>query len=231
MTDGYGRSRADVRIFPRDPEAREALETYLDALPADPQIVIPSFAGNGLDFSGADLSGLELLGAYLDEAIMDGVKLVGARLGSASLVGTRLRKADLSHTSLRKAEARSSDLRDALLLEADLQSSSFEDADMRGADLRNAKLNNAWLVGADLRDADLRQCAFGGHDSWTGMPEVRMAGARLDGGAGRVEGPIDVGTTSPHLLDGEDLERWFADRGAPQVEVRRSEGGRVGGSL
>lgn len=33
--DGFGRSRADVRFFPRDPTARTALEGYLDALPAD----------------------------------------------------------------------------------------------------------------------------------------------------------------------------------------------------
>jgi hypothetical protein len=46
-----------------------------------------------------------------------------------------------------------------------------------------------------------------------------MADARLDGATGHVSGPVDVGAASPRLLDGEDLRRWFADHGAPEVEV------------
>jgi uncharacterized protein YjbI with pentapeptide repeats len=223
VTDGFGRSRADVRAFPRDPEAREALEDYLDALPADPQIVIPSFAGNGLDFSGADLSGLELLGAYLDEAIMDGVRLIGTSLGGASLVGTRLRGADLSRASLRKSEGRLCDARGALLVDVDLQTSNFDKADLRGADLRRSQLSRTGLAWADLRSADLRQCEFGGYRTWTDLLEARMAGVRLVGATGRVKGPVDVGTDSPRLIDGEDLQRWFAALGATQIEVHRPD--------
>jgi hypothetical protein len=36
-----------------------------------------------------------------------------------------------------------------------------------------------------------------------------------------VKGPIDVGADSPQLLDGAALQRWFAERGAPLVEVRQ----------
>jgi hypothetical protein len=41
----------------------------------------------------------------------------------------------------------------------------------------------------------------------------------VDGATGMVDGPIDIGTDSPQLLDGADLQRWFADHGAPSVEV------------
>jgi len=36
-----------------------------------------------------------------------------------------------------------------------------------------------------------------------------------------VKGPIDVGADSPQLLDGADLQRWFAELEAPLVEVRQ----------
>jgi uncharacterized protein YjbI with pentapeptide repeats len=221
VTDGFGRSRADLRAFPHDAVARQALETYLDALPADPETVLPAFAGDGLDFTGADLTNLELLGAYLDQAILDGVKLTGASLGGASLMGTRLRRADLSHASLRKAQGRSSDAQAALLLGADLRSSNFENADMRHADLRRAQLGNSWLTGIDLREANLRECSFGGHKTWTARPKARMAHARVEGAAGHITGPIDIGTDTPYLLDGEDLQHWFADHGATQVEIHQ----------
>ncbi|WP_344903473.1 pentapeptide repeat-containing protein [Actinomadura meridiana] len=219
MSENFGRTRGDVGSFPHDATAKQALETYLDALPDDPQIVLPPLAGNGLDFSGADLSGLDLLGAYLDEAILDDVKLRDANLGGASLVGARMRGADLSGASLRKAQGRASDAQKALLADADLRSCEFEDADLQNSDLRRAKLGNAWLAGADLRGADLQACAFGGPTTSTALCEVRMAGSRLARATGHVRGPVDVGATSPHLLDGDDLQRWFADHGAPEVEV------------
>jgi hypothetical protein len=42
---------------------------------------------------------------------------------------------------------------------------------------------------------------------------------RLEGASGGVSGPIDVGEDSPHLLDGTELARWFADHGATGVTV------------
>ncbi|WP_160573464.1 pentapeptide repeat-containing protein [Actinomadura physcomitrii] len=219
MSESFGRTRGDVRAFPHDTAAREALEAYLDALPKDPQGFIPCFEGDGLDFSGADLSGLELLGACLDEAILDGVNLRNAELGRASLIAASMRGADLSGALLRKAQGRACDAQRALLVDADLRTSEFEEADLRYADLRGAKLGNAWLARTDLRGADLRACTFGGPTTSTGLMEVRMADTRLDGATGHVTGPVDVGTASPQLIDGDELQRWFVDHGAPEVEV------------
>jgi hypothetical protein len=50
-----------------------------------------------------------------------------------------------------------------------------------------------------------------------------MAGCRLGGATGRVSGPVDVGADSPHKLDGPDLQRSFADNGAPDVEIRQPQ--------
>jgi hypothetical protein len=219
VSENFGRTRGDVVAFPHDATAKRALEAYLDALPEDPQIVIPSLAGDGLDFSGADLSGLQLLGAYLDEANLDAVKLRNANLGRASLIAARMRGADLSGAHLRKAQGRACDAQNALLVDADLRTCELEEADLRHCDLRRAKLGNAWIARTDLRGADLRACTFGGPSTSTALFEVRMADSRLDRATGHVSGPVDVGATSPHLLDGDDLQRWFADHGAPEVEV------------
>jgi hypothetical protein len=50
--------------------------------------------------------------------------------------------------------------------------------------------------------------------------EARLADCLVEDAKGMVDGPIDVGTDSPRLLDGADLQRWFADSKAPLVEVR-----------
>jgi uncharacterized protein YjbI with pentapeptide repeats len=86
-------------------------------------------------------------------------------------------------------------------------------------DLRGALLGNVWMPGADLRGADLRGCVFGGDKSWSSFKEARMSGSLLEGAHGYLAGPIDLGTDGPRLLDGDQLRRWLAEQGAPQVEV------------
>lgn len=66
----------------------------------------------------------------------------------------------------------------------------------------------------------LRHCIFGLNGNVTGLAEVRLADCLVEGAQGMVSGPVDVGADSPQLLEGADLQRWFADRGAPLVEVR-----------
>ena len=133
-----------------------------------------------------------------------------------------MRGADLSGCYLRKVEGRACDAQDAILRGADLDSSEFEDADFRRADLRKVDFAGARLTGADLRGADLRNCVFGVLGNFTGFHEVRLADCLMEGALGMIRGPVDVGADSPQLLDGADLQRWFADRGAPLVEVWRS---------
>lgn len=219
MTTTYGHSREDVARWPDDPAVRRTLEGYLDNLPVGSQTVSSLLNGRGLDFRGADLSGLDLSEAELSEANLSGVCLVGADLYRAWLLGAVLRSADLTQCRLRKVEGRACDAQEAILRGSDLDRSEFEDADLRRVDLREADFAGALLTGADLRGADLRHCVFGLNGNSTGLAEARLADCLMEGAKGMVSGPVDVGTDSPQLLDGADLRRWFADRGAPLVEV------------
>jgi uncharacterized protein YjbI with pentapeptide repeats len=220
MTTTYGHTREDVVRWPDDPVARRTLEEYLDRLPVGSRTVESLLSARGLDFTGADLSGLDLLQAGLNEANLAGVRLAGADLSGAWMIGAILRGSDLSRCNLRKAQGRACDAQDAILRSADLERSEFEDADFRRADFREARFGRAWFSGADLRGADLRQCIFGQIGYSTGFVEVRLADCLVGGARGKVSGPVDVGADKPELLDGTDLQRWFADRTAPLVEVR-----------
>ena len=219
MTTTYGHTREDVVRWPDDPAVRRALEEYLDKFPAGSRTVESLLNGRGVDFTGADLSGLDLLQAGLNEANLSGVSLVGADLSGAWLIGAILRGADLSECNLRKAQGRACDAQDAILRGADLERSEFEDADFRRADFRGARFGRALLTGADLRGTDLRGCTLGQIGYSTGFTEARLADCLVDGAEGMVSGPVDVGADSPRLLDGADLQGWFAGRGAPLVEV------------
>ena len=221
MTTTYGHSREDVRRWPDDPAVRRTLEEYLDKFPAGARTVESLLNGGGLDFTGADLSGLDLSEAEFSEANLSGVRLAGADLYRAWLIGAVLRGADLSGCYLRKVEGRACDAQDAILRGADLDSAEFERADLQRADLREVDFAGARLTGADLRGADLRNCVFGLLGNLTGFHEVRLADCLMEGAKGTVMGPVDVGADSPQLLDGADLHQWFADRGAPLVEVWR----------
>jgi uncharacterized protein YjbI with pentapeptide repeats len=217
----YGRSPEDIRRWPGDPAARRALESYFETLPGDSLDITVQLDGRGLDFTGADLSGLELGEAEFSEATLRGVNLAGADLYGAWLMGAILRDADLSECSLRKAKGRTCDAQGANFCGADFQRSEFEESDFRRANLTKVRFGGAFLHSADLRGGDLRECTFGLNGRSTGFHEARLANCRVDGATGTVFGPIDVGVDSPRLLDGDDLQRWFTDHGAPLVEVWR----------
>jgi uncharacterized protein YjbI with pentapeptide repeats len=187
--------------------------------PPDSQDVLSTLDAQGLDFPGANLSGLELLGAVLIEATLNGVSLVGTDLSGARLNGATLRGANLSHSNLRKAQGRQFDAQGRAFCGAVLDRSEFEEAGFRHADLSKARFGRAMLYGVDLRDADLRECAFGHDIRSTALTNVRIAGCRVEGATGTVDGPADVGAQATQLLDGAELQQWFVDHGAPLVEV------------
>jgi len=219
-TTSYGRTAADVRRWPEDPAARVALEEYFEAFPPHPGMGVPMLGGSHLDFTGADLSGLLLVDAELDGANLSGVRLADANLAGAWLNGADLRGADLSRSWLRKAEGRRCIAQEAVFAGADFMRADFADAGLRQADLRRARFDNAWLPRIDLRGADLRDCVFGGDRTWATLKEARMAGCLVEGACGWVSGSVDVGEDSPQLIEGAKLAHWFAEHGAPQVEVR-----------
>lgn len=204
-------SNNEVRAWPADLEAREALETYL----AERAEQDTPLDGMELDFRGADLSNLDLCCAYLLSATLTGVSLVGADLFSATLSGASLVGADLSGAELGKAEAIECEARTAVFKGADLFKADFTGAVLHSANLREAKLSAASFSRADLRNADLRCCRF----SDLFLRGARMHGARLDGAGGLVKGPVDVGEFVPRMLDGHELTEWFHAHGAPEVSA------------
>jgi uncharacterized protein YjbI with pentapeptide repeats len=129
----------------------------------------------GLDLSGCDLSGINLMqldlhgiafgslktvkfsgaesierGANLEGAFLERSNLQRANFGRANLKGARLYKADLTEATLWTANAEGADLSEANLSRASLRSTIF----------RDARLDEAILEGADLYLADLRGATF-----------------------------------------------------------------------
>lgn len=104
----------------------------------------------------ADLHGMDLTQADLNEADLHGANLRGADLTQADLRGADLRGADLTLADLGQADLTDAVLTDAVLRGADLIQTYLIGADARGADFAHAELIQANLRGADLRGADLR---------------------------------------------------------------------------
>lgn len=138
---------------------------------------LPSLTGadlRGLSLANALLYGVELRDADLRKADLSGAhlaKLVGCDLREAKLgrcnveevVSCDLRDADLESSYMRAMEG--SDLRGAKLHNASLSYSrlegcNLEDARLAGADLNEAKLGGSNLRGASLREARLERAVL-----------------------------------------------------------------------
>jgi uncharacterized protein YjbI with pentapeptide repeats len=105
---------ADPAALAAARQGRGALEAYCRTNPGK------------LDLSGADLSGVQLAGANLGNAILDGVDFSGA-----DLQGVRFN---------------SSTLKNAKFGEADIRGVSFHKCDLTGSDLRAAAVDT-WGLG------------------------------------------------------------------------------------
>jgi uncharacterized protein YjbI with pentapeptide repeats len=147
---------------PAPPDLLAALKV-LRGQPQPPPLtqvgVLPSMLLEEVDFSGFDLTSVNLDGAVLLHANLSWTAMAGA-----SLVEVDLRSSNLVQVNLIGAKLSSADLRQAHLNAADLLLADLAGANLRFADLRGANLRNADLVGADLRDADLRLADLGGAD-------------------------------------------------------------------
>lgn len=92
-----------------------------------------SIASPGVDWSGCDLTHLDLSNA----------KLANANLRGAKLISTDLREADLSGADLTEAVLGGADLRGANLSDADLSGASMVKAHLAGTNLERARLDGA----------------------------------------------------------------------------------------
>jgi Uncharacterized low-complexity proteins len=217
--------REDVVAWPDDPQAREALGKFLDAVSAGPE-VFPSFPADFLDFRGADLRRLDFAAAGMFGSILTGVNLSGACLVRATLNGADLRQADLTGAKLTKADAYQcqadgASFRDADLFAVDLTWAGLVGCDFRGAAMNSVRLRRANLADTDLRGAILFDARFGDEEAPTVLSGARVFGADVRKAWGSVVGPIDVGEDEPSLVDGEEMIAWFAAQGAPEVTLAR----------
>ncbi|WBB65963.1 pentapeptide repeat-containing protein [Micromonospora sp. WMMD812] len=183
-------------------------------------------SGDFLDFRGADLSNLDLTGAYLVNSCLVGVRFEDANLGDATLTNAELQGADFSFADLAKAEMVGCTAPDARFRGARLFSVQLDDAILEGADLSHAILNSAKLYKTDLRGANLeftslRWCTLGGGTMPAVLSGARMFGCQLEGAKGSVVGPVLVDEDATLSLDGADLEAWFSEQGAENVQVVR----------
>ncbi len=117
------------------------------------------------DFTGMNLSGLNL-----SQAQMRGASFAGADLSGARLEGTDFSEADLSRANMADAHAPRAIFARANLTYADLNGTQAPQANFNFADLQGAKLKDAVLDGAQMREANLQGIV---------APELRLVGANL----------------------------------------------------
>jgi len=116
--------------------------------------------------------GLNLQGAYLQNADMRGFDLTDTNLTGADLKGTDLRNSVLVRTQLAGADFQGVDLRKNVLVDANLTG-----ADFRGADLRGSILVRAQVARADFTEADLTGICI---EDWSVSSKTCFTNVRCD---------------------------------------------------
>lgn len=125
----------------------------------------------GLNLTGArldeaaflelDLRGCQFLGAHLSRATFVSCEAPGVTFAGATLDNARfVQDCDLTEASLAGASLRSTNLRGVLLTEAVLDQVTAEGADLSGANLRRARLYRASARGARFDEADLEDATL-----------------------------------------------------------------------
>ncbi len=145
---------------------------------------------SGLDLSGihlneallwyARLEGSNLSGAQLERAILRGAHLEGADLAGADadgidLQGAHLEGANLSKAQLKKAGLLKVNLGKAVLADAHLDGAEMEEVHLDWADLSGAYLKKAYLMRAHLEGANFS----GAHLEDAFLEDADLTGARL----------------------------------------------------
>ncbi|KTG42406.1 hypothetical protein cypCar_00011162 [Cyprinus carpio] len=151
----------------------------------------------GLNFSGADLSRLDLRyinfkmanlsRCNLTHANLCGTNLERADLSSANLDGANLQGVKMLCTNAEGASLKGCNFEDPAGLKANLEGANLKGVDMEGsqmtginlrvATLKNAKLKNCNLRGATLAGTDLENCDLSGCD----LQEANLRGSNVKG--------------------------------------------------
>ncbi|XP_026154113.1 BTB/POZ domain-containing protein KCTD9b [Mastacembelus armatus] len=151
----------------------------------------------GLNFTGADLSRLDLRyinfkmanlrGTNLIHANLSGANLERADLSMACLDGANLQGVKMLCTNAEGASLRGCNFEDPAGIKANLEGANLKGVDMEGsqmtginlrvATLKNAKLKNCNLRGATLAGTDLENCDLSGCD----LQEANLRGSNVKG--------------------------------------------------
>lgn len=193
------------RVWPADESAAAALREWLAGAGER------AFTGNGLHFSGADLSGADFTDGGLADAVFHGTALREARLVNAHVERADFTGADLSGANLVDALGDETVLRDAKLRDATLRGCEFHGSDLTRADLSGAVLGDGSFFGSTFTGANLT----GATADKLLLKECVFDMVEVSGFAGTVIGPVSVLLRGQRtLVDGPDLEQWFNTRGA-----------------
>jgi uncharacterized protein YjbI with pentapeptide repeats len=132
---------------------------------------------DGSNLSGAKMERAILRGAHLEGANLSGAEADGIDLQGAHLEGTNLSKAQLKKASLLKANIGKAILADAHLDGAELEEAHLDFADLSGASLKKAYLMRTHLAGANFSGAHLEEAFMEDAD----LTEARLVNAHLKG--------------------------------------------------
>jgi len=132
---------------------------------------------SGVNLSGKDLSGTNLVGANLAGADLTGVNLSGLDLSFVNLSGVDLSGKDLSGTTLTRANLANADLTGVDLSGLDLSLVTLSGVDLSGKDLTDTNLFGVNLANADLTGVDLSGLDL----SYANLKGVNLSGKDLSG--------------------------------------------------
>jgi uncharacterized protein YjbI with pentapeptide repeats len=204
-------------VWPADESAASELRGWLTGIGG------AEFRGQDMDFSGADLSGGDFSRGWFGRSRWQGAALRNTSFAGAHCEGADFSRANLTGADFTKALGREVQFWKARLHNANLTAAEFNRADFTEADLAGANLTDVLLTRTTLARANLKDVTA----ERTVLRNTVLDSADVKGFTGTVIGPISVifrGTRS--MLDGADLEQWFAARGG---RVRRFYPGKDAG--
>lgn len=150
------------------------------------------------DFTGINLSRVDLSGKILHSVNLSNANLSGAELSEADLFGANLSEANLSHANLHTANLTSVNLgktkfTNANLSEVNLHCANLSEANLSGVNLSSvhlfsktsfskANLSKANLTGLNLRESQLMKADLSNANlSNTNLLKANLQGANLEG--------------------------------------------------
>lgn len=141
------------------------------------EITEPVANFSGRDLTAIDLSSAKLVGANFSEATLASARLVGTSLDSAELCYADVTGAELMHASLDRASLQGADLTMAVLNDASMVASDLTMADFSGASLIAANLRNALVESTNFFNANLARA----HLEFALFNHANLAGASSQG--------------------------------------------------